>query len=636
MSVEQKTSFKLKWLQEQFTRLRKLYSAEELSNEELKVFLVNEYNKRKTVNGRLYNNTTKDNKIMSIESFINMFLNDDNILTGYNTLVKNQYNNKTIAIDALVYILGQRGVYKKKMQEAEKGSTEYVYYKVLQLTFKILANSYYGILSMGESIFYNPHIQNSITTSGQDLISTAIYLVEAFVANNEKFKSMDEIIGFVTNVCSEKNYNILDYVDTPKTKAEVKSYIKEQSEGFNVNDDILDKLLSRRSDEELSKIYYKNQILKLFENKYFKDKVNELVHSGKEDPEFRDLVVTICNYNHVAWDRFIRISQQKRRGSIVTDTDSTFIYLGNSVKVIQKIINDYTEETKLNICNLYIYIITEALTRTFWTFTGNCNIPEEFRPIINMKNEFLYSRILTTRNKKNYAGWLMSELGKPIPGNDPAKHLDMKGLAIRKSTVAKSLREEFQNLLVNDILTPEKIDVLKVMKHYNDISDIVSKSIKEGKTEFLLPKSVDPYDRYKNPGSVEQVKSTIIWNALEPNNTIVPPDNVKLIKIAASTLKHPAMIKFQQDHPDKFEIIKNTVFETKEGELDISKNGLTAVSIPLDLDEVPDYLRPLINYDLMVNANVKNANILLESLGLYCTDDKTKKTNYKSNIVEWI
>ena len=96
------------------------------------------------------------------------------------------------------------------------------------------------------------------------------------------------------------------------------------------------------------------------------------------------------------------------------------------------------------------------------------------------------------------------------------------------------------------------------------------------------------------------------------------------------------MIKFQQDHPDKFEIIKNTVFETKEGELDISKNGLTAVSIPLDLDEVPDYLRPLINYDLMVNANVKNANILLESLGLYCTDDKTKKTNYKSNIVEWI
>ena len=190
-------------------------------------------------------------------------------------------------------------------------------------------------------------------------------------------------------------------------------------------------------------------------------------------------------------------------------------------------------------------------------------------------------------------------------------------------------------MLVNDILTPEKINVLKVMKDYNEVSDIVETSIRAGKTEYLLPKAVDVLTKYKNPASTEQVKSTLIWNALEPLNPIVPPDNVWLIKVNAPKVDSPVLLNLQKTHPDKYDRVKKVVFEPGPDDLNISKNGITSISIPMDLNAIPDYLLDMIEYENMVNANVKNANILLKSLGLQCTEDKKNKANYKSNVVQW-
>ena len=66
----------------------------------------------------------------------------------------------------------------------------------------------------------------------------------------------------------------------------------------------------------------------------------------------------------------------------------------------------------MTIVNTFVYIVTEALAKTFWLLTGNFGIHEEIRPKINMKNEFLYSRLLLTRNKKSYGGIILSELGR--------------------------------------------------------------------------------------------------------------------------------------------------------------------------------------------------------------------------------
>ena len=56
---------------------------------------------------------------------------------------------------------------------------------------------------------------------------------------------------------------------------------------------------------------------------------------------------------------------------------------------------------KNDIMNVLIHVTTGALGRIFWTLTTNMGLIEKAKPIINMKQEFGYQRILLTRNKKN-------------------------------------------------------------------------------------------------------------------------------------------------------------------------------------------------------------------------------------------
>lgn len=100
---------------------------------------------------------------MTQENFINMYLKEPYILTGYSCFYKTQDDAINISSAALDNLGQMRKVNKKKMEASEHGSDDYIYYRVLQLTYKVLMNSYYGILGEKNSAFYNPFVQNSIT-----------------------------------------------------------------------------------------------------------------------------------------------------------------------------------------------------------------------------------------------------------------------------------------------------------------------------------------------------------------------------------------------------------------------------------------------------------------------------------------
>ena len=51
--------------------------------------------------------------------------------------------------------------------------------------------------------------------------------------------------------------------------------------------------------------------------------------------------------------------------------------------------------------NIFVDTVTESLKKTFWTLTTNMGLIDEAKPLINMKSEFNYQRILLTRNKKS-------------------------------------------------------------------------------------------------------------------------------------------------------------------------------------------------------------------------------------------
>jgi hypothetical protein len=636
------TTFKEQWLKQQYSRLRKVYKKEEVSNDELKDLLISEYDKRRLVNGRLFNNTTNKNEVMTQEQFINNFLNNENILSGYSTFYETHDNSVNIGSSALKLLLDNRKTFKKRMEESEYGSDSYTYYKILQLTYKVLANSYYGILGERNSVFYNPYVQNSITMTGQDLITTSIISLENFLADNVRFNDFDDVMNFIENTLGEAhNDQILKYIDVPKDKKDLINYLVNKTDRqFDVS--VLDKIVSSLSIEQINILYYKNKIIEFIENSFFQNKLEELTkYKYLETPEeammeklaaFKDTIVEFCFSDIIFEDRFKRAVKTPRKNIIGADTDSNFINLNNYVIEVSKMLQlDRSNGVQqMTVMNIFIDIITTVLEKIFWKLTGNMGIPEEHRKNIAMKSEFLYRRIMTTRNKKSYSGSIIGELGRLL--SKPV--LDIKGLSIRKTNVPKKLRKQFTEILTNDVLNAEKIDLKSIITKFDALGHQVEDSLRAGDIEYSLPKSLEQFTNYKDPSTLEPVRGTLIWNALEPEQQIVPPEKVNMLKIKAVDKNSKELLQLKQTHPDKYNTIMRVVFNegVAEPKIDISRFGLSSIAIPKSVVKIPDYLLPMIDYQSMVNNNMTNGYIILESLGIYTEEVKT--TKYKSNIIE--
>jgi hypothetical protein len=229
-----------------------------------------------------------------------------------------------------------------------------------------------------------------------------------------------------------------------------------------------------------------------------------------------------------------------------------------------------------------------------------------------------------------YAGIITAELGKML--SRPT--LDMKGLAIRKSSVAKTLRDQFTEILQEDVLNTEKIDLALIIKKFDDLGLEIENSLRSGELTYSLPKNLEAIDGYKNPSSIEPVRGTLIWNSLEPESQIVPPEKINIVKMRVFDKESPLLESLKETYPDKYRAVMKTVFNegVKNPMVDISRFGLSVVAIPKGLERIPDYLLPMIDYSAIVNNNMTNGYIILESLGVYTEEVQT--TKYKSNIIE--
>jgi hypothetical protein len=638
-------TFKSLWLKEQYQKLRKIYDPTEFSNEELRQLLMSEYEKRRVVQGRFYSNTTQKNEVMSQEQFVDLFLNKPLILSGYAALYENQDNSINIGSSALKTLLDSRKVFKRKMEESEYGSDQYTYYKILQSTYKVLANSYYGILGEHNSVFYNPHVQNSITMSGQDLITTAIMSLESFLADNAPFEDFDDVIHFVNETLEEEYPDqILKYVDEPKDRNDLISRITKKARNglSSVSTEKLESALKKLDIEKINRLYYKNNLPEFLSNSWAKSKLGELcTFKYKEEPEeamkaplkeFTEVILRSCLSNSLFEDRFRRVLKMDRKAVVVSDTDSTFVnihpYMVSATKSLG--LDRSNKEQQTTLMNILISMTTKMLESTFDRVTENMGLIGQFKGMISMKNEFVFSRVMLTRNKKSYAGTIRSELGKLLP--KPV--FDMKGLSIRKSSVAKKLRKQFTEILRDDVLNAEVVNVSKIIKKFDELGIQIEDSLKSGELFYSLPKNMEALDSYKDPSMQEPVRGAIVWNAIETEDQVVPPEKVNMIKMRAFDLNDPKLQALKLSHPNKYSAIAKTVFNdgVASPTIDISRFGLSVISVPKSVDKIPDYLLPMIDLQTMVTNNMTNGYIILESLGVYTEEVKT--TKYKSNIIE--
>lgn len=578
--------------------------------------------------------------------------------------------------------------YKRQKEEYDKQLYLFTKYDRAQLLEKVKANSIYGASGLKSAVFYNLHTATSTTMTGQVLISMAGMAFEAFLANNVLFYGMNECMEFINNVVTEKrDYSDSIYITNNVSVKDVKKKLIDTFyDKSTIRDDIIDVVLRNLDQEDLNRLYYKNNIYEFLRNKPLKKMLKESLCSvddfkdPNEIPEIikpslnkiYDLLKEYVLYNYEIYDRIDRLKHHKRKVVITIDTDSNFVNLDkwyrfvteevleikeiaiydSAVKYVEDM--DYMEKyedyeytiddldkiqeakeyidankpkiltDRYKILNYGCSIITFMIADVIARYAKNTNIKDpEKAALLTMKNEYLFDRILLTTSKKNYASIVLLKEGVEVPD---AKKLDLKGLDIAKSTSSRDTQKKLQNILENFILRRGNINITIVLKEMQKLENEIYEELMRGSTKFLKPEKVSEFQTYDKPMSRPGVRGTMVWNTLYPMNTIDLPNRVLIAKMKPNSIEEIEELKYSE--PEIFETLKDEIFNSELKEL--AKSGMSIIAIPQDMEYIPEWMIPYLDTDTIISDVTSKFKKILYSLGTKQISTRADSIHYSS------
>ena len=289
----------------------------------------------------------------NIKDMTNYILAKNPIMTAWGVLFKKHDVVPNPLTDMIKDFMDLRGIHKSEMFKYPKGSEEYAKWNLMQLLDKIDGNGIYGVLAQASSIFYNINVAASITAQGRSLISSVTMFFEMFLSNNVKFASLDEIITFVHNVINEKldrHYNDYDILDSNISYEDCFAKLIYTCGDFRrgkvkwiPNEEELDiiwNLLNGLSQEDINRIYYKNNLFEFVNNKsvtkaiiYILSKLetpymdpNKVPDEVKVELEvLTDMIKEYVYYKYQIIDRIDRCNNMVKNVCVISDTDSAIV-----------------------------------------------------------------------------------------------------------------------------------------------------------------------------------------------------------------------------------------------------------------------------------------------------------------------
>lgn len=660
-----KNIFLKKWKKYYLNIFTKMYP--EIDKKELKTYL-DEIIENNLINpkAKIHNNYIHKSIDVDLLSVIDWLEETKPIIGGFGVFYKNQYQSKNPAANMLKNFLSLRKSYKKLLKKYNEKSYEYGDYDRKQLNEKQNTNSYYGAGGAPTSNFFNLYTATSVTYTGQSLISTTMTAFEAFLSNNVPFINLDDCLNFINNITNEKfeiDDSFLPNITIDKLFKRLKTMFKVY---YIEYDEIIINYLNRLSQKEINRLYYKNnlyefsklpkirnKIHKIIKNVKLYDNIDkcsddELFKIGKE--EFRDpneVPETIKNdlkklwnyynefvlYINFAFDRINRLKYDKRKSVVTVDTDSNMVNLDPWLNFVKNNIIDIDEDLKRRdknklkyiIINMMCYNITNMIQNVLKKYCEHSNIPEEFMPNINMKNEFLFSRLILSPVKKRYLSSVVLREGKEL---NPPK-IDVKGHDFVKSSVRIETEQFFKKLVKEKLLYTDNIDISDILRELEEFRNIISKSLLEGEKKFLIPKSVKELEAYKDPYREQGVRGILIWNLLYPDNSISLPQKVDIVKVKLDTKEQ--LEKLKKINKEFYDKIYKDVFNNKNEK--ISKKGVQVIAIPRNIPKIPEWIMEFIDYETIILDNISKFYSVLKSLGIE-TIKASSTVEYHSNILK--
>lgn len=300
------------------------------------------------------------------------------IVAASGVLFQRHENSTNLLYQVIEEFLDARTNAKNTMFKYPKGSEEFQFWNLQQLLEKRNVNALYGSIGQYSCILYNLFVAESTTTQGRSSISASILFFEAFLSNNVKFGSLNEIITFIDNVMGEQRiYNDSVILDRDITRAEC-FYKLISTCGFNgyvpteKELEIVWDILLKIPQEDINRLFYKNNLYHFFDNTVLTKTVRYILKELKAPflnpnkvpeeikapmDELYMMVREYVYYSHQVIDKLGRAENMERNVSIIIDTDSTIVsfdawyrYILNKTYDVPMVIknNEYSIESFIN------------------------------------------------------------------------------------------------------------------------------------------------------------------------------------------------------------------------------------------------------------------------------------------------
>lgn len=617
------------------------------------------------------------------EEVANLILSQKVIVGGDGVLYKQHENGTSFLVPIIIDLQKERADEKKKRDEYEKNSDQWLYHDLGQSNKKIIINALYGLLGYSRFQFFNVNLAQSVTAMGQNIISTAACAFENFLSDNTKFLTFNEMVMYIDMICNECDSICIAYqyifnqipeitIDMLILRLRKRTYhpLTDEQSMYIVE------YAKALSSEQRKLLYYKNNFLAFNELPFMVDllqqimdniqilKLGELyafepgnakktgtVATDKALPlvtQLLDIYDKFVLVTHPVFDRARRTQYTTKKSVLYIDTDSNFIGLDRFITQFSKLINDKFNSKPdfiFKSASIMTIILSFVVKRNFEDFTDCLNITKEYAKRLKMKNEFFFSIMLFGLVKKRYIGNMVLQEGKLI--KDGNGLVEVKGYDFKKAGTKKEVREYISGIIERCIIKPEQIDICDIYRECDAFKEKIRNDINSGSNLYYRQLSVSVASRYKLPYSNQGVKGTIVWNAFNPDNTIELPAEVDIIpinlfegftdKAFEKFLKDPItfyqdpknlnkqqnLYNFMKKYPVQFDLFMQRFINNKNLPEEVRYKPITSIAKPRYLSELPEWLPSIIDTEKIESTVINLVNPIMESLGSVLLKGKT-------------
>jgi hypothetical protein len=320
--------------------------------------------------------------------------------------------------------------------------------------------------------------------------------------------------------------------------------------------------------------------------------------------EIKKLYMKYVYIDYIIADKIYRLRKFKRDAVVIVDTDSCIIQMDTWTELCRNYImkSDYGRNPDMNTyiaINSMTAILTDVIRDILYKYSHYTNICEEHCRVFNMKNEFLFSKLIIGTKKKRYMSLIKVREGTLLT----KEKYDVKGFDYMKSGTSIQAKEFFDHIVKDLMLYTKDIDVSCIRKELEIFTNNIYNDLQAGNTGFLPLLKVKEAGNYADPWREAGVRGAVTWNILYPDEGIEFPVSVSALKLTINDESDIAELQYTDPeiYEKLLEVLNHemTYKVSKSGKRE--SRGIAILCIPQGA-KIPEWTKPYIDYETIINT----------------------------------